>query len=47
MKKIADQIKKLAKNSHKDVLQWIKDAVCEVTAIEKINTKSVRGKKNG
>ena len=42
---IADQIKILAKDSHRNVSQWITDAVCN--AMEKSNTKSVKGKKNG
>lgn len=42
---IADQIKVLAKDSHRNVSQWITDVVCD--AMENSNKKSVKGKKNG
>ena len=42
---IAEQIKILAKDSHRNVSQWITDAVCD--AMEKTNTKGKKGKKNG
>ncbi len=41
---IAEQIKILAKDSHRNVSQWITDAVCD--AIEKRNTKGNK-RKNG
>lgn len=42
---IADQIKILAKDSHRNVSQWITDAVCD--AMENSNMKSAKGKKSG
>lgn len=42
---IAEQIKILAKNSHRNVSQWITDAVCD--AMEESKMKGKKGKKNG
>lgn len=42
---IAEQIKVLAKNSHRNVSQWITDAVCN--AMEDSKTKGKKGKNNG
>lgn len=42
---IAEQIKKLAKDSHRTVSQWITDAVCD--AMEESKMKGKMGKKNG
>lgn len=42
---IAEQIKVLAKDSHRNVSQWITDAVCD--AMEESKTKGKKGKKNG
>lgn len=42
---IAEQIKVLAKDSHRSVSQWITDAVCY--AMEESKTKGKMEKKNG
>lgn len=42
---IAEQIKVLAKDSHRNVSQWITDAVCD--AMDKSETKGKKEKKNG
>ncbi len=42
---IADQIKMLAKDSHRNVSQWITDAVCD--AMKNSNKKKLKEKKNG
>lgn len=42
---IAEQIKVLAKDSHRNVSQWITDAVCD--AMDKSETKAKKEKKNG
>ncbi len=42
---IAEQIKILAKDSHRNVSQWITDAVCD--AMNESKMKGKKGKKNG
>jgi len=42
---IAEQIKVLAKNSHRNVSQWITDAVCD--AMGESKTKGKKVVKNG
>ena len=42
---IAEQIKVLAKDSHRNVSQWITDAVCD--AMKESEMKGKKGNKNG